>query len=168
MSARVVVAIRVDATLERTFDAFVGEIGAWWQPHPLFLFDHRRQGTLAFEPGPDGSFAGGRLVERYGDGEALIIGEIHAWEPPRRLAFSWRHASFGPDQSTDVDVRFQSVSGQTRVTVEHAGWDTIPLRHAARHGIELMVFQRRLGDWWRALLGSLAATARPGEPDPRA
>ena len=36
MTSKVYVALRVKATPERAFEAFVGEIGAWWRPNPLF------------------------------------------------------------------------------------------------------------------------------------
>jgi hypothetical protein len=52
------------------------------------------------------------------------------------------------------------VGDQTRVTVEHRGWDEIPQDHVARHGFELMLFQRRLAEHWRALLASLDARVR--------
>jgi hypothetical protein len=38
-------------------------------------------------------------------------------------------------------VRFEAIGTQTRVTVEHRAWETIPQDHAARHGFELMLFQ---------------------------
>jgi len=43
------------------------------------------------------------------------------------------------------------------VTVEHRGWDSIPQKHVARHGFELMLFQRRLGEYWRGLLKGIEA-----------
>jgi hypothetical protein len=64
--------------------------------------------------------------------------------------------SFKPDQVTEVDVWFEAVGGETRVTVEHRGWDAIPPQHVARHGFELMLFQRRLGEHWRELLKGMS------------
>ena len=57
-------------------------------------------------------------------------------------------------------MRFEAVAEQTRVTVEHRGWDEIPQDHVARHGFELMLFQGRHAKHWRALLASLDATLR--------
>src|SRR5713226_4254247 len=74
-----------------------------------------------------------------------------------KLALTWRQATFAPGQSTQLDVRFEAVGDQTRVTVEHPGWDEIPQDHVARHGFELMLFQGRLAEHWRALLASLDA-----------
>ena len=76
-----------------------------------------------------------------------------------RLALSWRQAGFEEDQSTDVEVRFDDVGTnerpETRVTVEHTGWDGIPQASVARHGMELHVIQLRLAEWWQAQLRSL-------------
>jgi uncharacterized protein YndB with AHSA1/START domain len=149
--SRVLVALRVDATPAAAFRAFTEEIGQWWRPNGLFQFSDDRTGRLAFDPsGPRG-----RLVETYDDGTSFTIGHVQAWEPPRLLALSWRHASFSPDQETELHVRFEPVGAQTRVTVEHFGWETIPAAHAARHGFELAVFQLRFAEWWRALLERL-------------
>jgi hypothetical protein len=54
-------------------------------------------------------------------------------------------------------VRFEAVGDLTRVTVEHRGWDEIPQDHVARHGFELMLFQRRQAEHRRGLLASLDA-----------
>jgi len=152
--SRVVVALRVDATPERAFAAFTDEIGRWWRPNQLFQFSTERVGTLAFEPGP-----AGRLLEIYDDGSSFVVGEVRTWDPPHHLAVGWRQSSFAPDQDTELHVRFEAVGGQTRVTVEHLGWDGIPQRHAARHGFPLATFQLRFAQWWQSLLGELAQVA---------
>jgi len=147
--SRVLVALRVKATPERAFDAFVGEIGAWWRTNPLFTFTPRDPGVLAFEPGE-----GGRLTTTLPSGKVFEIGKIRAWEPPRRLVFGWRQATFAADQDTEVEVRFDSVGDETRVTVEHTGWDSVPAAHVARHGFANALFLTRHGEWWQSLLGS--------------
>jgi uncharacterized protein YndB with AHSA1/START domain len=148
--SRVLVAIRVNATPARAFAAFTEEIGKWWRPNGLFQFTRRRDGVLSFEPG-----AKRRLIETYGDGTVFVIGDVGEWDPPRRLVVTWRQESFAPDQSTELHVRFEEVGDQTRVTVEHLGWDTIPQRHAARHGFPLSTFQLRFAEWWQILLHGL-------------
>lgn len=149
MSSRVVVALRVKAAPERAFDAFVEEIGAWWRPNPLFRFTPREPGVLSFEPGP-----GGRLIETRPGGKVFEIGRVTAWDRPGRLAFGWRQATFAPDQATEVEVRFEAAGDETRVTVEHRGWDSVPAVHVARHGFPATVFLRRHGEWWQSLLAS--------------
>jgi hypothetical protein len=54
------------------------------------------------------------------------------------------------------------VEDETRVTVEHRGWDTIPQEHAARHTFPLGVFQVRQAEHWRALLAAMAARLPAG------
>ena len=148
--SRVLLATRVNATPARAFAAFTEEIGQWWRPNGLFQFTRRRDGVLSFDPG-----ASGRLIETYGDGTVFVVGNVRVWDPPRRLVVTWRHQSFAPDQSTELHVRFEEVGDQTRVTVEHFGWDTIPARHAARHGFPLATFQLRYAEWWQVLLQNL-------------
>jgi uncharacterized protein YndB with AHSA1/START domain len=152
MTAAVIVSIRVEATPLRAFEAFTEEIGQWWRPNPLFALTPRGDGVLRFEPGE-----GGRLIAALPNGKEFEVGRITVWKPGERLALTWRQAGFALDQSTELDVRFEPVGDQTRVTVEHRGWDTIPQDHVARHGFALMLFQRRLAEHWRVLLGALGA-----------
>jgi uncharacterized protein YndB with AHSA1/START domain len=152
MASRVLVSAQVPANVDRAFAAFTGEIGGWWRPSPLFAFTPRSPGVIALEPGE-----GGRLTETLAGGKVFEIGRVRVWDPPRRLVLSWRQASFAPDQSTEVEVRFEPVGEETRVTVEHRGWDVVPAGHVARHGFPATVFLQRHGEWWRRLLASLAA-----------
>lgn len=149
------IALRVAAPPERAFDAFTRDIGLWWQPNALFQFVPGKPGgagRLAFETG-----VGGRFTETFADGSVFEIGRITAWEPPARLAFTWRQASFAPDQLTHVEVRFEPLSDGTRVSVRHEGWETIPQAHAARHTFPDAIFLARHGQWWQTLLASLRA-----------
>lgn len=151
MSA-VIVSLRVKATPLEAFEVFTREIGLWWRPNGLFQLTPRGDGVLRFESGE-----AGRLVTDLPNGKLFEIGRITAWAPGERLAFTWRQGAFAPEQTTHVEVRFEPVGDETRVTVEHRGWDSIPQEHAARHGFPLSVFQLRQGEHWRALLGALAA-----------
>jgi uncharacterized protein YndB with AHSA1/START domain len=164
MASRVLVALRVPAAPQRAFDAFTREIGRWWRPNPLFAFTPRSPGVLAFEGGE-----GGRLTETLPTGKVFEIGRVKVWSPPQRLVFSWRQAAFAPGQDTEVEVRFEPVGEETRVTVEHRGWDTVPASHVARHGFPNQVFLLRHAEWWQALLASLKgsmAEAGEGEEGP--
>ncbi len=154
MTSKVYVALRVKAPPERAFAAFVGEIGAWWRPNGLFQTTPRAPGVLAFEPGE-----GGRLTETLASGKVFEIGRITAWEPPARLVFSWRQANFPPDLHTEVEVRFEPVGEETRVSVEHRGFDRVPAGSAARHGFPDQALLMRLAEWWRMLLTSYGERA---------
>jgi uncharacterized protein YndB with AHSA1/START domain len=146
---RVLVATRVPCEPAEAFARFTKEIGEWWQPNGLFQFSEGRTGTLAFESGE-----GGRLTETYSDGTAFVVGVVSTWAPPRLLVLSWRYASFPPELSTELHVTFEPTRpGETRVTIEHYGWETIPSDHATRHQFPLATFQLRFAEWWRNLLG---------------
>jgi hypothetical protein len=149
--SRILVSLWVAATPERAFEVFVREIGEWWRPNGLFRFVQRSSGALAFEPRP-----GGRFTETFADGETFEIGRITDWEPGQCLGFTWRQESFPPDRMTHVKVRFEPVGTETRVTVEHFGWDSVPQEHVARHGFPDAIFLQRHAEWWRTLLGRMA------------
>lgn len=159
MTSRVFVALRVPADPARTFEAFTREIASWWQPDRLFQITPHGDGELAFEPGPSG-----RLISRLATGEIYEIGRVSVWEPGRRLVFGWRQASFSPEQSTEVEVLFEPVGEETRVSIEHRAWDTIPQRHVARHGFPEHVTLQRVAAWWRASLGVLQEHQRRRTP----
>lgn len=144
-ASKVFVALRVQASPERAFAAFTGEIGAWWRPNGLFQTTPRAPGLLAFE--------GGRLIETLANGKVFEIGRVLAWEPPTRLMFSWRQASFPLDLHTEVEVTFTAVGDETRVSVEHRGFDAVP-EGVARHGFPDSALLQRLAEWWRDLLSS--------------
>lgn len=154
MTSKVFLALRVRATPERAFEAFTAEIGQWWRPNRLFQTTPRDPGVLAFEPGE-----GGRLTETLKNGKVFEIGRIRVWEPPERLVFSYRQANFPLDLQTEVEVRFEGLGEETRVSVEHRGFDRVSAESVARHGFPDQALLLRLADWWRAQLASLAERA---------
>jgi uncharacterized protein YndB with AHSA1/START domain len=157
MSSKILVALRVKATPARAFEVFTTQIALWWRPNLMFQFTPRSPGVLAFEPGE-----GGRLTTTLASGKVFEIGKIRAWEPPSRLVFGWRQATFAAGQDTEVEVRFETVGEETRVTVEHTGWDSVPAAHVARHGFANPLFLTRHGEWWQALLASYKASVGDG------
>jgi uncharacterized protein YndB with AHSA1/START domain len=163
VTSHVLVSLRVAASPQRAFDVFTSEIGAWWRPNTLFRFAPRSPGQLAFERG-----LGGRFTETLANGKVFEIGRITAWEPGSRLAFTWRQATFEPDQITHVEIRFEAVGNETRVTVEHHGWDSVPQEHVARHGFPERLFLQRHGEWWQELLRSYRDRVGTGTKGQRA
>lgn len=157
MTAAVIVSVRIDAPPLAAFQMFTEQIGEWWRPSPLFQLTPRGDGLLRFEPGP-----GGRLVADLPSGQVFEVGKIKVWKPGERLTLTWRQATFAPDQSTELDVQFEAVGEQTRITVEHRGWNALPKDHVARHGMDLIVFQRRQAEQWHQGLRSLAALRGAG------
>lgn len=158
MTSRVIVSIRVPCSPVQAFDIFTQEIGSWWADSELFRFTPRSPGVLQFEP-PDPSGAGGRLIERLPNGKTFEVGPIRLWERGERLVVGWRQATFGPEHATEVDVRFEAVGAETRVSVAHSGWDTVPEEHLARHGFPLQFTNQRQGEQWRAGLERLKSRA---------
>jgi uncharacterized protein YndB with AHSA1/START domain len=150
VTSKVYVSIRVPTDPMHAFEVFTQEIALWWQPSELFQITRGGDGRLAFDPG-----AGGRLYTTFDDGKEFEIGRISVWEPGRRLVFAWRQASFTAEQSTEVEVLFEAIGKETRVSVEHRAWDTIPQKHVARHNFPEHVTLERVGGWWRASLGKL-------------
>ena len=151
MTSKVYVALRVKASPEQAFALFVDEIGAWWRPSPLFQTTPR-PGRLSFEPNE-----GGRLIETRQGGKVFEIGQIRVWDPPRRLIFSWRQASFPLDLHTEVEAAFEAVGSETRVSIEHRGFDQVP-SGAARHGFADDVLLVRLAEFWRGQIAALGET----------
>lgn len=156
MTSAVIVSLRVQASSLRAFEIFTDDIGQWWRPNDLFRITSHGDGALRFEPG-----ANGRLVTDLANGKTFEIGRITAWAPGERLSFTWRQGTFAKEQTTHVEVRFEPVGkDETRVTVEHRGWDTIPQGHAARHNFPERIFLVRQGEHWHALLAALAERLR--------
>jgi hypothetical protein len=147
MTSKVFVALRVPADPARAFEAFTRDIALWWRPDRLFPITPQGDGALRFEPGADG-----RLVTQLSSGEIFEIGRVLVWEPGQRLAFVWRPASFSPELATEVEVLFEAVGEETRVSIEHRAWDRIPQQHVARHGFPERVTLQRVAGWWRASL----------------
>ena len=150
MTSKVYVALRVKASPERAFAAFTQEIGTWWKPDVMFQTTPRAPGRLAFEPE-----VGGRFTETLANGKMFEIGRILAWDPPYRLVFSWRQASFPPDLKTEVEVCFVGVGDETRVSVEHRGFDQVPAESAARHGFPDNALLAHLATYWQAQIRAL-------------
>jgi len=136
----VTVSTTVSVDAARAFALFTDEVDAWWRRGARYRFGGAREGTMKFE--------GGRLVERFSDGDVYEVGQVTAWEPGVRIAFGWRGRGFAPDERTQVEVLFQPVDGGTRVVIEHRGWSKLAADHPARHGMRGRAFVDMMGLWW--------------------
>ncbi len=110
--------ITVRQSVEDAFHIFTDQIGSWWP-----LQSHSRSGGEAVSCGIDGA-VGGDLFEVLADGTRLTWGEVLAWEPPRRLAFTWQ-LSRTPEQAQNVEVTFAATETGTRVELTHSGWERL-------------------------------------------
>jgi uncharacterized protein YndB with AHSA1/START domain len=72
---------------------------------------------------------GGRCYTEHEDGSEVDWGTVLAWEPPRRLVFSWQIAADWKCESdlskaSEVEILFtQAAAGRTRVDLEHRYFD---------------------------------------------
>ena len=146
----VTVSISVEVEPAAAFDVFTRELDAWWGRGPRFRFVAPYGGTLTLEPG-----VGGRLLHVVEGGVSFVVGRVEVWEPPTRLALTWRLTNFTPEQQTRVDVRFEPVPDGTRVSVTHSGWDAIPAGHPARHDMNDRAFVLFRGHWWAEQLAAV-------------
>lgn len=117
--------LTVPCTAEEAFRMFTAEMAEWWplETHGVY---HEEAVTVVVEPG-----VGGRIVEHGPGGATSVWGVVTAWEPGRRVAFTW-YPGNGEDDATDVDVSFTGVGGGTRVDLVHTGWDRRPDGAAVR------------------------------------
>ncbi|MEZ4267914.1 MAG: SRPBCC domain-containing protein [Myxococcota bacterium] len=102
--------VRLRCPPAHAFAVFTGAIDAWWPA------SHRGRpdATIAFETG-----ASARLVERDPQGGVRELGQVIAWEPAERLAYTWRPGA--PEGlTTRVEVRFLPDGDGTRVNVTHS------------------------------------------------
>ncbi len=108
--------VRVNASVERAFDAFTTRFNSWWpRSHHIAKVE---MAEAIVEP-----FAGGRWYERGEDGSECDWGKVLVWEPPGRLVLAWQiNAQFAYDPSlvTEVEVRFIEENAKlTRIELEH-------------------------------------------------
>jgi uncharacterized protein YndB with AHSA1/START domain len=112
----------VDAPVERAFEVFTRRFGDF-KPREHNLLPSPIAETV-FEPR-----VGGHIVDRAEDGSECRWARILAFDPPRRVVFSW---DIGPqwqvetdtELTSEVEVRFVAEgASRTRVELEHRNLD---------------------------------------------
>ena len=118
-------AIDVDVPAERAFQAFTTEIEKWWDAGHHIL--EAPLATMEFQP-----YAGGHIIDRGTDGSECHWARVLAYEPPRRVVFSWDinihwQIETDPSRCSEIEVAFIPIAeAATRVELTH--------RHLDRHG----------------------------------
>lgn len=149
----VTVSVTVRTDPATAFEIFTTETDLWWRRGPRYRMAGRNPGVIRFEPQ-----LGGALYEDFESANGKRThhtGQIIAWNPPARFAFTWRASNFAPDETTTVEVTFEPVPVGTRVTVNHSGWASLRGDHPVRHGAEGPAFIGNQGLWWASLMTSL-------------
>jgi uncharacterized protein YndB with AHSA1/START domain len=114
-------AFHVDCGVEHAFATWAQRTSTWWPSSHTVAGEPGLQ--IVFEP-----VAGGRIFERAADGHEADWGRIVAWEPPRRLVYTW-HLRQDRADATEVEIRFaERPGGGTTVTIEHRGWERLGAR----------------------------------------
>jgi uncharacterized protein YndB with AHSA1/START domain len=117
--------IVVDAPIDRAFAVFTERFGDF-KPAEHNLLAAPIAETV-FEP-----WIGGNIVDRAADGTECRWARILAYDPPKRVVFSWDispqwRVETDPELTSEVEVRFVAETpDRTRLELEH--------RHLDRHG----------------------------------
>lgn len=131
-------AVIVDAPPARAFEVFTADFGGWWPVAEYGVFGEGSTVTMA----------AGEIVETSAGGEQAKWGSVTAWQPPEHVAFTWHPSRDGAARSSQVDVHFTDLDGQTLVVLEHSGWEVFDDPQAARSSY---------GQGWPAVLAEYAA-----------
>jgi uncharacterized protein YndB with AHSA1/START domain len=110
-------AFGVRCSPEHAFMTWTERIAAWWPA------DHTASGEPNLHVVLEGR-VGGRIFERTSEGTEHDWGELIAWDPPHRLAYSW-HLRRDRADATEVEIRFSPDGERTRVEIEHRGWERL-------------------------------------------
>jgi hypothetical protein len=102
----------VAAPVDVAWTLFTERMGEWW---PLHSHSHGGEEVETAFATPE------RIFERWKDGTEKTWGHMLAWEPPRRMLFTWEVSD---DCGNEVEVMFTPEGGSTRVELEHRGWDS--------------------------------------------
>jgi hypothetical protein len=100
---------------EAAFERFTAQMASWW-PLATHSVGEAETETVILE-----GRVGGRLYERHRNGSTVTWGTLTAWDPPRRVAFTW-HPGREAEGAQDVEVRFEPEADGTRVELTHDGW----------------------------------------------
>jgi uncharacterized protein YndB with AHSA1/START domain len=117
--------VTVEAQIERAFSVFTEGIGTWWPESHHIL--EAQLAEMVFEPR-----VGGNIYDRGVDDSECRWARVLAYEPPRRVVFSWDINSSWQietdhSKSSEVEVRF-TPEGEDRTLVE------LEHRNIDRHG----------------------------------
>ncbi len=109
--------LTLTCTPDHAFEVFTSHIGEWWDPQ--YSGNPETLSTVTIDPRMRG-----QITERHSDGSEHDWGEVIAWDPPAKVAFSFTLAQ---DRTVPSVVRATFVPSDegTRMTFEHDGWNEL-------------------------------------------
>ena len=131
--------VEVDAPIARAFHVFTVEIGTWWDDDKHIL--DAPLAEMVFEP-----FVGGNIIDRGTDGSECRWARVLAYEPPRRVCFSWDittqwQTETDHERASEVEITFTELTPErTQVVLTH--------RHLDRHGEGWEGMRDAVGSGW--------------------
>jgi uncharacterized protein YndB with AHSA1/START domain len=146
----VIKTIRVPCTPAEAFRYFTADLDKWWPLATHSCIASVTKGTdkpvsCMIEPR-----AGGRVFETARNGEEHEWGTVLVWEPPVRLAFTWRPGRQKITAQT-VEVIFSQEDDSTVVVLTHTGWENLgdqgPAQRDNYHGGWDIVFAEAFGKY---------------------
>ena len=132
--------VTVPLPLDKAFRLFTDGANSWW-PLATHSIGGEQTESVTFD------LEAKRVYERTADGSEHDWADIVAWEPPDRFLLGWRVNPDAP--TTDVEVRFVAEGEETRVDLEHRGWE----RRAAGE-------RANYDGGWEFVLGQFVAAAQ--------
>jgi uncharacterized protein YndB with AHSA1/START domain len=138
----------VQVPIEEAFRFFTEDIGEWWNPDHHII--EAPLSHMVFEP-----YVGGNVYDVGTDGSECRWSRVLAYDPPRRVVFSWdinSHWTIEQDHAkcSEVEVTFSADGpSATRVVLQHL--------HLERHGDDLVPQLDGIRTGWQGGLDLYAA-----------
>ncbi len=132
-------AVDVDVPIEHAFHVFTAQIGTWWDRDKHIL--EAPLAEMIFEP-----YVGGNIIDRGVDGSECRWARVLAYDPPRRVCFSWDintrwQVETDPAKASEIEITFTAVAARrTHVVLTH--------RHLDRHGDGWEGMRAAVGSGW--------------------
>ena len=137
---------------EAAFEYFTRDISRWW-PLARYSCSETRAACVAFE-----ERLGGRLIETDIDGKQYVWGTVLAWEPGRKLTFSW-HPGKASDNALTVAITFEAAGDSTRVRLVHSGWERLGAGAAETHASYASGWPKVFGELYAGYCNQAAESA---------
>ena len=121
MTDPVIKTVEVPCSQERAFGIFASDFSVWWpkDKHSVSAMGGAPAREVSLEPQQ-----GGAISEIAHDGTKHNWGSVSVYDPHARLSLLW-HIGKPVEEATVVDIAFEAVSGGTKVTLTHHGWEAL-------------------------------------------